>query len=85
MRYSGHDLSEPLWVGDKTGLKDIPKCPACGCERKFEVQIMPQIFDLFQVLRLVDWETITIYTCTNRECVPKFADKQHYMPEVAHI
>ena len=49
------------------------------------MQIMPQMFDLFQSLRLVDWETITIFTCTNRECVPKFADKQHYLPEVAHI
>lgn len=37
MRYSNHQVSEPLWVGDKNRVEEIPKCECCGAERKFEL------------------------------------------------
>jgi len=36
-------------------------------------------------LRLVDWDTIIIYTCTNYECFPAFDKDQYYLPEFAYI
>ncbi len=46
---------------------------------------MPQIFDKIDELRLVDWDTIIIYTCTNLECFPNFSEDQFYLPEFAFI
>lgn len=34
---------------------------------------MPQLFDYIKELRLVDWETIIVYTCSNPKCLPDFA------------
>lgn len=36
-------------------------------------------------MKLVDWDTIIIYTCTNYECFPAFDKDQYYLPEFAHI
>jgi hypothetical protein len=36
-----------------------------------EVQITPQLFDYCAPLRLVDWDTIVMYSCSNLAgCVP---------------
>lgn len=44
---------------------DVPKCPLCGSARAMELQIMPQLFDFCKPLKMVDWDTIVIYSCTN--------------------
>lgn len=36
-------------------------------------------------MKLVDWDTIIIYTCTNYDCFPDFDKDQYYLPEFAHI
>lgn len=46
---------------------------------------MPQIFDKIEELRLVDWDTIVIYTCTNYECFLDFDNDEYYVPEFAHV
>jgi pre-rRNA-processing protein TSR4 len=37
------DTSMPLWISSEDQPKEIPECPYCGAERKFEFQIMPQL------------------------------------------
>ena len=44
---------------------------------------MPQIFDKVEELRLVDWETIVIYTCINTDCLPE--KDSFYEEEFAYI
>ena len=57
---------EPLWTGKKGKLEAAPpKCEKCGSARVLEVQITPQLFDYCAPLRLVDWDTIVMYTCSN--------------------
>ena len=45
----GNDKDEsggPLWIrSDQQPPEQIPSCPHCGSERKFEFQIMPQMLD----------------------------------------
>ena len=41
----------------------------------FELQVMPQIFNAFTELMLVDWDTLIIYSCVNPECIPCLKDK----------
>ena len=45
LRYNFADGSKPLWMSSKGQCltADVPKCPRCGAERKFEFQIMPQM------------------------------------------
>ena len=49
------------------------------------MQVMPGIFDQIEELRLVDWMTIAIYTCSNPECVPNFDKEEFYEEEFAYI
>jgi len=44
---------------------------------------MPQIFDVLPELILVDWNTIVVYTCPNKDCIP--SDLHFYREEFAYI
>lgn len=47
---------------------------------------MPQVFDKFSELTLVDWETLVVYSCVNPECVPCVAKEgQYYAEEFGYI
>ena len=37
------DTNTPLWIRSDYQPEEIPDCPYCGAERKFEFQIMPQM------------------------------------------
>lgn len=39
----GSDVQMPLWIQSDHQPDNIPPCPYCGSERKFEFQIMPQM------------------------------------------
>jgi len=42
------EVEGPLWISNlhvPTSKSDIPNCPYCGSERKFEFQIMPQMLN----------------------------------------
>jgi hypothetical protein len=62
-----------------------PACPKCNQPRTFELQVMPCVFDIIDELRLVDWQTVAIYTCSNPDCVPNFAKDEFYEEEFAYI
>ena len=36
-------------------------------------------------LRMVDWDTIAIYTCQNLKCLPDFDKKECFKEEFGHI
>jgi hypothetical protein len=67
------NAAEPLWTARKNKLENgAPKCERCGSSRNMELQITPQLFDYCAPLRLVDWDTIVMYTCSNLGgCIPK--------------
>ena len=46
---------------------------------------MPQLFDYIYHFRLVDWNTIVIYTCQNPQCLPDYSTSSHYLEEFAYI
>ena len=46
---------------------------------------MPSIFDIIDELRLVDWQTIAIYTCSNPDCTPNFKKDEFYHEEFSYI
>ena len=77
----------PLWAGKQNMLdnENVPKCPRCNKSRQFELQIMPQIFDKIEELKLVDWETLVIYTCVNPACLPDFSKHEFYRQEFGYI
>ena len=62
-----------LWANGETvlPLTNVPKCPLCGHERKFEFQIMPQLIYLLgssEETRKVefpeiDFGSLVIFTC----------------------
>ena len=62
-----------LWANGETvlPLTDVPKCPLCGHERKFEFQIMPQLIYLLgssEETRKVefpeiDFGSLVVFTC----------------------
>ena len=62
-----------LWANAETvlPLTDVPKCPLCGHERKFEFQIMPQLIYLLgssEETRKVefpeiDFGSLVVFTC----------------------
>jgi pre-rRNA-processing protein TSR4 len=78
---------DPLWVSEKgiMPLENVPKCPRCGSQRLFEVQVMPQIFEQLKELMLVDWATIAVYTCSSAACYPNLAKGENYIEELGFI
>lgn len=34
---------------------------------------------------LVDWETLVIYTCTNKNCIPEFDKEEFYREDFGYI
>jgi hypothetical protein len=77
----------PLWASNKNILptENIPACSHCKQPRTFEMQIMPQLFDKIEELRLVDWDTIAVYTCTNPICLPDFSKDEYYLDDFGYI
>ena len=43
------------------------------------------MFYFVDELKLVDWDTIAVYTCQNLQCLPDFASGQHYSAEFGYI
>jgi pre-rRNA-processing protein TSR4 len=84
---------QPLWMSDKGQPQGVPACPRCGSPRLFEFQIMPQIFDVLKELMLVDWSTISFYTCSGslqgKPCYPQAkginSEFSDYIEEFAFI
>ena len=59
---------QPLWMGAQGMLdrKDVPECPKCGGERKFEFQVMPQLLSVLkQGVNDLDWGSLVVYSCPN--------------------
>jgi len=73
----------PLLVTFTTPLSAPPPCPACGAQRTFEFQVMPQLLSLLGLGSDplaeggVDWGSIYVFTC-DRSC-----EIEGYQPEVA--
>ena len=49
------------------------------------MQFTPQFLYYQELLKLVDWETIVVYTCANEKCLPNFASDEYYVEEYAYI
>ena len=45
LRYAFYDGAEPLWprADARAAPADVPPCEHCGCRRRFEFQILPQL------------------------------------------
>eukprot|EP01083_Nonionella_stella_P267732 904582_1 len=57
---------DPLWCADSSNL-EVQKC-ACGRERVFEMQLMPNLFNELKCSQLpkgtvFDWTTMSIFVC----------------------
>ena len=63
----------------------MPPCSRCGSQRIFEFQLTPQFLNYQDLLSLVDWETIVVYTCTSTRCLPDLASNESYLEEFAYI
>ena len=46
---------------------------------------MPQFLNYQELLQLVDWETIIVYTCTSTRCMPDLAADEEFVEEFAFI
>eukprot|EP00088_Acartia_fossae_P048159 TRINITY_DN5247_c0_g1_i1.p1 TRINITY_DN5247_c0_g1~~TRINITY_DN5247_c0_g1_i1.p1 ORF type:complete len:359 (+),score=42.81 TRINITY_DN5247_c0_g1_i1:37-1113(+) len=62
---------EPLICSGTVPIPEPPKCAACGAQRSFEFQIMPQLLNILglgtDIEGGVDWASIYIFTCS-RSC-----------------
>jgi len=61
----------PLWVSKDCVPTDIPPCAACGAERRFEFQVLPQMINYLGVettVDSIDFGTLCVYTCS-RNCI----------------
>ncbi len=87
MRYSQqqHAVKNPLWVSDRHKLAEVPNCAKCGSQRIFEFQLTPQFLNYQDLLTVVDWDTIVVYTCTSTRCLPDLANNEFYTEEFAFI
>ena len=43
------------------------------------------MFHFVDELKLVDWDTIAVYTCQNLECLPDFSSDQYFSAEYGYI
>ena len=62
--------AKPLWVSSSGQPSEIPPCPYCGAQRRFEFQIMPQMLNYLELdggldQDSVDWGVLAVYTCQN--------------------
>lgn len=55
---------QPLWIAEEPLPFNIPRCKACGGERHFEFQIMPQLLSVLKE-SILDWGVLAVYTCSN--------------------
>lgn len=66
---------ECLWVADASNLPPVPRCEACGSERVFEMQVMPQLLNhlgLETTTESPDWGTLAIFTCKDNCSTAKY-------------
>lgn len=49
------------------------------------MQLTPQLLNYQDLLHLVDWDTIVVYTCPNEKCLPHMADNQFIVEEFAFV
>jgi len=73
----------PLWVSSANAATqgNIPRCPACGSERQFEFQVLPQMINYLGVettMDSIDFGTLCVYTCA-RNCVEGEAYKEEFV------
>ena len=87
LRYSQQQsaLRNPLWVSDRHKPAEVPACAKCGSQRIFEFQLTPQFLNYQELLTLVDWDTIAVYSCTSTKCMPDLANGEFFLPEFAFI
>lgn len=87
LRYSQQqgNVRDPLWVSERHRVASVPPCAKCGSQRIFEFQLTPQFLNFQELLRLVDWDTIVVYTCTSTRCMPDFASEDYFVEEYAFI
>ncbi|WIA11918.1 hypothetical protein OEZ85_012002 [Tetradesmus obliquus] len=75
LRYCFQPGATPLWPSASRlpAAGDIPLCPHCGAQRRFEFQVMPQLLSLMELdaedPHAPDWGTIAVYTCPS-SCSP---------------
>jgi len=68
----------PLWFSNKSKCDKVPCC-ACGSQRSFEFQIMPQLIALLKAD--VEYGVIVVYTC-DANCEGMYVDEfAHVQPE----
>ena len=72
-------------MSDRHKPAEVPSCAKCGSQRIFEFQLTPQFLNYQELLKLVDWDTIAVYTCTSTRCMPDLADNEHFVEEFAFI
>jgi len=69
IRYSSQEGALPLWPSPRAQPEpqDIPPCPHCCQQRRFEFQVMPQLLNFLDLdaedPTAPDWGTIVVYTC----------------------
>ncbi|KAJ2442223.1 Programmed cell death protein 2 [Coemansia sp. RSA 2440] len=70
-----------LLVSDTGAPTNVPACEACGTDRQFEFQIMPQMLNYLNLdstdPHSIDWGTLLVFTCPV-SCEPT----DTFMPEV---
>lgn len=87
LRYSQQQraVASPLWMSDRHKPAEVPVCSKCGSPRVFEFQLTSQFLNYQELLRLVDWDTIAVYTCMSKNCLPDLASGQYFVEEFAFI
>ena len=72
LRLRRWDNDAILWANANTvlPLEQVPRCPCCGGERKFEFQVMPQLIYLLgqdqketNAYPEIDFGSLIVFTC----------------------
>lgn len=72
----------PLWSSKKYKLaKEAPRWENCGGRRKYEMQIMPALYNYVNEMVNLNWNSVVIYTC-EKSCG---AQDLEYMEEFAFV